>query len=246
MRKFVPLLLAALTLFSCDRFRTGVYQDEMIMPLEGSTEDSLFFKVSIQYASSGMLVPAMEKMNASIVGVAFDMENTDIGPLEETAVQYRENLIDEYITENSGMIGELPVLSWEDTLTGEFTNKYKGWRNYLVSYYCYRGGAHGYSTYSQIVFDAKTGDTVTESDLFADGYSAPVAELMRERVKADLEADNPEILEFLEMEYIAPNGNFSVSEDGVQWIFQPDDVLPHAFGPLSITVSWDQLKPYLR
>lgn len=248
MKRLIPAIFMALgaLVSSCDTFKAGVFEDEMVMPLEGSQEDSLFYKVSIQYASKGMLIPAMEKMNAAIVGQAFDMEGVDIGPLEETASQYRENLIDEYITENSGMVGEIPVLTWEDTLTGEFTSKYKGWRNYLINYYWYRGGAHGASTYCQIVFDAKTGDVITEADIFTDGYFDKVAALMQAQVKADIEADNPDVLELLDLEEVVPNTNFSVGPDGIQWLFQPDDLLPHAFGPLCVTVSWDLLKPYLR
>lgn len=247
MKRLLPAILISLALVTaCDTFKASVFEDEMVMPLEGSQEDSLFYKVSIQYASKGMLIPAMEKMNAAIVAQAFDMEGVDIGPLEETAAQYRENLIDEYITENSGMVGEIPVLTWEDTLTGEFTAKYKGWRNYLINYYWYRGGAHGASTCCQIVFDAKTGDVVTEADIFTDGYFDKVAALMQAQVKADIEADNPGVLDLLDMEQVVPNTNFSVGPDGVMWLFQPDDLLPHAFGPLCVTVSWDSLKPYLR
>lgn len=247
MKRLLPAILISLALVTaCDTFKASVFEDEMVMPLEGSQEDSLFYKVSIQYASKGMLIPAMEKMNAAIVAQAFDMEGVDIGPLEETAAQYRENLIDEYITENSGMVGEIPVLTWEDTLTGEFTAKYKGWRNYLINYYWYRGGAHGASTCCQIVFDAKTGDVVTEADIFTDGYFDKVAALMQAQVRADIEADNPGVLDLLDMEQVVPNTNFSVGPDGVMWLFQPDDLLPHAFGPLCVTVSWDSLKPYLR
>lgn len=247
MKRLVPAIFAAILLVSaCDNFKVGVFEDEMIMPLEGSEADSLFYKVSIQYASGGTLIPAMERMNTTIVAQAFDMEDSDAATLEETAVQYRENLIDEYITENSGMIGKMPVLSWEDNIIGEFTGKYKGWRNYQINYYFYRGGAHGASTYCQIVFDAKTGDVVTEADIFTDGYYDKVASLMQAQVKADIEADNPEILELLDLEEVTPNTNFSVGPDGVQWVFQPDDLLPHAFGPLFVTLSWDKLKPYLR
>ena len=247
MKRLVPAIFAAILLVSaCDNFKVGVFEDEMIMPLEGSEADSLFYKVSIQYASGGTLIPAMERMNAAIVAQAFDMEDSDAATLEETAVQYRENLIDEYITENSGMIGKMPVLSWEDNIIGEFTGKYKGWRNYQINYYFYRGGAHGSSTCSQIVFDAKTGDVVTEADIFTDGCYDKVASLMQAQVKKDIEADNPEILELLDLEEVVPNTNFSVGQSGVMWLFQPDDLLPHAFGPLCVTVSWDKLRPYLR
>ncbi len=248
MKRLIPVIFMALAALvtACDSFKVSVFEDEMVMPLEGSEADSLFYKVSIQYASGGTLIPAMERMNAAIVAQAFDMEDSDAATLEETAVQYRENLIDEYITENSGMIGKMPVLSWEDNIIGEFTGKYKGWRNYQINYYFYRGGAHGSSTCSQIVFDAKTGEPLTEDTLFAEGYFDNVAALMQAQVKADIEADNPEILELLDLEEVVPNTNFSVGPDGVQWVFQPDDLLPHAFGPLFVTVSWDKLKPYLR
>ena len=247
MKRLVPAIFAAILLVSaCDTFKVGVFEDEMILPLEGSREDSLFYKVSIQYASGGTLIPAMERINNTIVAQAFDLEDSDAATLEETAVQYRENLIDEYITENSGMIGKMPVLSWEDNIIGEFTGKYKGWRNYQINYYFYRGGAHGSSTCSQIVFDAKTGETLTEDTLFAEGYFENVAALMQAQAKADIEAENPDVLDLLELDLVVPNGNFSVGQSGVMWLFQPDDLLPHAFGPLCVTVSWDKLKPYLR
>lgn len=248
MKKIFPLFAALMiiSLNACDNFRYGVYQDEMVMPLEGSTQDSLFYKVSIQYAQSGMSVQAMEKMNAAIVAAAFDMEGADIGTLEETAIQYRENLIDEYMTENSGLAGEVPVLTWEDILTGEFTSKYRDWRNYFISYYWYRGGAHGATTCFQIVFDAKTGDVITEAGLFTDFYEEKVGALIQEHVRADIEAENPSVVEFFDVDQAAPNGNFSVGPDGVQWLFQPDDLLPYAFGPMTVTVPWDELRPYLR
>lgn len=247
MKRLVPAILMALVLVtSCDTFKAGVYEDDLVMPLQGSQEDSLFFKVSLQYAKAGLPIPAMDRINSAIVAQAFDMEDSDAATLEETAVQYRENLIDEYITENSGMVGKMPVLTWEDNITGEFTAKYKGWRNYQINYYFYRGGAHGASTCALIVFDAKTGEPLTEQALFTDRYFEKVADLMQAQVKADMEAENPDVLELLELDQVVPNTNFSVGPDGVMWLFQPDDLLPHAFGPLCVTVSWDKLKPYLR
>ena len=243
MKKIIPILALLIIACACDRFQAGTYQDEIVMPLSGSQDDSLFFKVSLQYASAGMLIPAMESMNQVIAALAFDLEAEDVTSIEETASTYRENLIDEYIAENSGAVGMMPVLTWEDFITGEFTSKYRGWRNYQINYYCYRGGAHGYSTATQIVFDAKTGEVLTQADLFAENSFGPVSALMQEKLKADLPED---VLEFVEMESIIPNGNFSVSEDGVEWFFQPDSILPHAFGLLSVKLPWSALKPYLR
>ena len=138
------------------------------------------------------------------------------------------------------------VLTWEDKINGVFTTTYKNWRNYTLSYYNFRGGAHGIQTVSQLVFDKKTGEQLEEAQLFADGYAQPVALLMQAAVKADMEAEDPELVQLVEMDSVVPNGNFSVGTSGVQWIFQPYEVGPYALGIVTALVSWEELKPYLK
>lgn len=244
MKKIFPLLGALLLLAACDTFKTQTYQDNMVMPLAEGRADSLFYSLSLEYATGGMLIPPMEKMNQVIEQQAFDLEDVS-GSLEELATTYRENLIDEYITENSGAANQGGVLTWEDRINGMFTGSYKNWRNYQLSYYTFRGGAHGIQTVSQLVFDKKTGELLAEAGLFAPGYEAPVAKLMQEAVRAEMEADDPELLPLVEMEFVVPNGNFSVGESGIQWMFQPYEVGPYALGIITATVSWEDLKPYL-
>ena len=157
MKKTALFASALLLAAACNTFKTQIYEDDLVMPLAEGQEDSLFYAVSVEYATGGMLIPAMEAMNQTIVQQAFDLEGQQ-GTLEEVAVAYRENLIDEYITENGNPEEERGVLTWEDKVNGTFTTTYKNWRNYLVTYYSFRGGAHGVQTVSQLVFDKKTGN----------------------------------------------------------------------------------------
>lgn len=223
--------------------RTETYQDDLVMPLEDGLEDSLFFSVNLEYVVTGMKVEARQNINSAIVAQAFDMES-GTGTLEETAIRYRENLIDEYMNENAVL--ESGVRSWEDRLSGSFQEKYKNYRNYLVSYYSYRGGAHGIQTLSCIVFDAKTGEQVRETDLFSPGYEAPVAQLLRLAAKSTLEEEDPELMQLVNLEEVAPNGNFAVGSNGVQWLFQPYEVGPYALGIVSVTLPWEDLTPFLK
>ena len=147
---------------------------------------------------------------------------------------------------NENAVLENGVRSWEDRLSGSFQEKYKNYRNYLVSYYSFRGGAHGIQTLSNIVFDAKTGDQIQETDLFVPGYEAPVAQLLRLAVKASMEEEDPELMQLVNLEEVVPNGNFSVGSNGVQWLFQPYEVGPYALGIVSATLSWEDLKPFLK
>ncbi len=243
MKKVLFFLSALLLLAACDAVRTDTYQDDLVMPLEEEGPDSLYFSLSVEYVSAGMKVEARQKINGAIVAQAFDLEGGE-GSLEEMAIRYRENLIDEYLNENAVL--ENGVRSWEDRLTGAFQKKYKNYMNYQVSYYTFRGGAHGIQTLSQLVFDAKTGDVVKESDLFAPGYEAPVTQLMRMAVKNSMEEEDPELMELVELEQVVPNGNFSLHENGVEWLFQPYEVGPYALGIVSASVSWEDITPFLK
>ena len=243
MKRILFFVSALLLLASCDMVRTETYQDDLVMPLEEGQADSLFFSVSLEYVVTGMKVEIRQSINKAIVAQAFDLEGGD-GTLEETAIRYRENLIDEYMNENAVL--ENGVRSWEDRLAGSFQEKYKKYMNYLVSYYSFRGGAHGIQTLSQIVFDAKTGEQVHEADLFAPGYEEPVAQLLRLAVKSAMEQEDPELMQLVNLEEVRPNGNFSLHEDGVEWLFQPYEVGPYALGIVSATLSWEDLTPFVK
>jgi len=243
MKRILFFVSALLLLASCDMVRTETYQDDLVMPLEEGQADSLFFSVSLEYVVTGMKVEIRQSINKAIVAQAFDLEGGD-GTLEETAIRYRENLIDEYMNENAVL--ENGVRSWEDRLTGAFQAKYKNYMNYLVSYYSFRGGAHGIQTLSQIVFDAKTGEQVHEADLFAPGYEEPVAQLLRLAVKSAMEQEDPELMQLVNLEEVSPNGNFSLHEDGVEWLFQPYEVGPYALGIVSATLTWEDLRPFMK
>lgn len=243
MKKTIFILSALLLLAACDSFRTETYQDDLVMALEDGSQDSLYFSVSVEYVAAGLKAQARDQINSTIVAQVFDLEGGN-GTLEESAIRYRENLIDEYMNENAVL--ESGVRTWEDRMVGSFQDNYKNWKNYLISYFSYRGSAHGIQTLTHIVFDADSGKQLSEPDFFADGYEEPVTALIQEAIRTSLEAESPELLELVDLAEVTPNGNLSVSEAGMEWFFQPFEVGPYALGIVSAPVSWNQLKPYLK
>lgn len=240
MKKPILLIFIAVLAAGChESFRTGVYTDDIAMPAREGSADSLLMSVSLEYIDGR--TAAKEAVNQAILSGALDFENWK-GTVEEAASAYRENLIDEYLTDNSG----LQTVTWEDRIDGAFTSSYKNWKNYVLTYYSYRGGPHGIQTVCPMVFNAATGATVQEEDLFTDGYVQPVADLLRQAVLSSMEKEDPELAGLVEPGLIVPNNNFSVGPDGVEWVFQPYEVGPYALGIVSATLSWKQLKPYLR
>jgi hypothetical protein len=45
---------------------------------------------------------------------------------------------------------------------------------------------------------------------------------------------------------VAPNGNFSLDADGVEWVFQPYELGAYVNTLVSARGSWKELKPYLK
>ena len=239
MKRYFIIILSVLAFAGCQgAMFTRTYTDDIAMPAREDSTDSLLMSISLEYFASGS--EASRAMNRTILSAALDFENWE-GSVEDAAAAYREDLIDEYMTENAGA----QTVSWEDRITGEYTRAYKNWKNYLLTYYSYKGGPHGIQTVSPLVFNA-SGAIVSEEDLFADGYRQPVAEMLRQTVLASMQIEDEELVELVEAELIGPNGNFSVGPDGVEWIFQPYEVGPYALGIVSATLSWKQLKPYLK
>lgn len=244
MKRLLPVAVLLLAAAACNPFRTATYEDDLVMPLEEGGADSLYFTVSLEYVTGGVAQEVMDKINGTLLSQAFDLEDGEGATVEENATLYRENLIDEYLTENSGP--GTGVRTWEDRIYGEFQGVYKGWQNYLLTYFSLRGGAYGIQTVSHIVFDKNTGETLSEADLFAEGYSAPVAALMQKAVLASLQQEDEELMQLVSIPAIQPNGNFSVGPKGVEWAFQPLEAGPYALGIITAAVPWNELKPYLK
>lgn len=242
MKRILLPLAVLLVAAGCNHFKVETYQDNLEMAAGESPEDSLLFSINVDYVAGGLSQKAMENINRSIVAHAFDLETPETS-LEESAILYRDNLVDEYLTDYEA--GEEGFYFWEDDIQGEFLPDWKGWKNYLLQYYCFRGGAHGIDTESYLVFEAKTGRQIQEADLFKDGFEEPVADMLRAAVEDSFPYEE-ELSDMLRLENVVPNGNFFMDKDGITWAYQPYEAGPYALGIVTATLSWEDLKPYLK
>ena len=231
-------VLAAGMVSSCKpSFKTGIYTDEMTLPSPSEGGDSLFFSINMEFAYGGNANVA-SAINRSLSDWAFDLEDSLEG-IDESAVAYRENLIDEYLSEPESV-------TWENSIDGHFTGNYKGWTNYMFNFYSYKGGVHGLQTVCAIVFDSATGKELSQDDILKEYTHTAVAELLVKSIKESLSAEDSSLTELLEEDQIVPNNNFSVGKDGITWYFQPYEAGPYVLGGLAGTVSWKELKPFLK
>ena len=244
MKRFLPCAAALLLVTGCN-LRTTTYSDEQATPLGEGQTDSLLQSVSIEYPVKGAKAEVLAKIEDGILNTVFDMEEIP-GSVEETALRYEDNLKDEYFNEYEGQEGGSGTRTWEDHVNGYFSGRYKQFLSYMVEVYSFRGGVHGINTMTPVVFDKNTGDIVPEEAFFADGYREPVAALIRAHLPEALEGDEEALAAVSDPNTVGPNGVYEVTKDGVTWYYQPYVIAPFSVGVISISVPWNELKPYVR
>ena len=244
MKRFFSFAAILVLAAGCG-LRTDTYSDEQATPLAEGQTDSLIQSVSIEYPVRGAREEVLTKIGEGILNAAFDMEERP-GTVEETAIRYEDNLKDEYFNEYEGLEGKSGVRTWEDHVNGYFSGRHKQFLSYMVEIYSDRGGVHGINTMTPVVFDKKTGDVVPEEAFFADGYREPVAALIQAHLPEALEGDEEALAAVFDPDLVGPNGVYEVTKEGVTWYYQPYVIAPFSLGVISISVPWNELKPYLR
>ena len=244
MKRFLSFAAILVLAAGCN-LRTATYSDEQATPLGEGQTDSLLQSVSIEYPVKGAKAEVLAKIEDGILNTVFDMEEIP-GSVEETALRYEDNLKDEYFNEYEGLEGGFGAKTWEDHVNGYFSGRYKQYLSYMVELYSDRGGAHGISTMTPVVFDKKTGEIVPEEAFFADGYREPIAALLQAHLPEALEGDEEALAAISDPGLVVPNGLYEVTKDGVTWYYQPYVIAPFSVGVISITVPWNELKPYVR
>ena len=202
---------------------------------------------SFDYVTGGVPDAVREKINGTIVAnhILYDEADGQTDVPAACRLWVAEQLdgfsVDEsYDGENTWLF------HFEFIREGRFTTacKARHLQTYSVSYSDFTGGAHGMYGIIYNVFDLTTGAAVTERDLFADGYEEGVAALLKQSLAAYLMEN--EIGEDMVFGEPQPYDNFAVSEEGVTWTYNPYEIAPYAVGAISLTVSWSDLKPYLK
>lgn len=109
--------------------------------------------------------------------------------------------------------------------------------------YSYMGGAHGsyYVKYDNI--DLRDGSIISENMLFRPGYEGKLAKLIQdavaERNNSEDETDHISLL--VELNQIEPNGNFILSYDGIDYIYNQYEISPYVQGVVEVNIPYEDI-----
>ena len=114
----------------------------------------------------------------------------------------------------------------------------------IHSYFVCSKGAHGSITITYFVFDLKTGKRLTEEDIFAKNYQEIITKIMLTKLKEE-EEENAHDYNY-NLENVKPNGNFSVNEEGITYLFNPYEIVAYFGGAPQIFIPYEELTSILK
>lgn len=221
-----------------------------------STKPSCTVKVKyifpVKYADAGILSKIQRELNYAILeDESYESLRPD-SAVEKYAKDYIKNYIDE---------AKVQFPDWaESDDTEDYFSFYKSIeskvlydKNKLLSYQVstmdYKGGANSSTLYKNVVLDLKTGNLVTEQDIFVPEYKKALNAMLTNKI---VEQNNvksaEELLEFgyWGIEDITSNNNFYLDDNGLTYIFNEGEYSAPSLGKIQIPFSFAELSAILK
>ncbi len=140
----------------------------------------------------------------------------------------------------------------EHTLSGYSLLSDKKIYVYGIERYVDMGGAHGLETRNFYNFDLKSGNLITEKDIFKPNTEFGLAELIKKRIVEDSKdsTDMEPIMDIEDTDFwtesIKPNGNFYITDEGINYVFNPYEIAPYYMGQTEVVIPYTRLKDFLK
>jgi hypothetical protein len=180
-------------------------------------------------------------------GIAFTPEEVMEKYVRRYITDYRE--LEHDFVEETKIFGEKPHqeswFAYYEMSSNEILYNRCNLLSYTVSVDYYTGGAHGEQGYSNFVIDLKTGDELSENDVFIENYQNELSKIIVEAIASDNNVADPAELEsmgFFSVEEIYPNNNFYVDENGITYTFNKYEIAAYFVGKIDVTLPFDRIR----
>ena len=147
---------------------------------------------------------------------------------------------------------DLPVGAWFsyfEMSSDEIVYNQNDILSYTVSFENYTGGAHGSHAYNNHVINLKTGNAITEEDIFIENFQDSLAQILIDHIAKQNKVENPKDLEnigFFSVEEIFPNGNFLVDGDGITYTFNEYEIAAYVVRETNVFLPYAEIQYLLK
>jgi len=262
---FSALPLIALLIFSCKKksveeeaqvtFKT--YEMKESRHLKGDEKNPLLnISLNMQFPDTFSNVPVLNKIRKTVLSDFFpDIDKEIVDPKIAMAtyikgyIKFYESSED-FTTNNSDVEDE------------EIKSEDKWWKNekmsirhnsenilsYTVETDQFTGGAHGGRSFVNTVINLKTGDRITEDDLFSEESRPKIVDLIVKRLMLKNNVQKAKELEeigFFDVADIQLNKNFYVNKEGITYTYNEYDIAGYALGTIEILLSYQDISGFM-
>ncbi|MDH6358078.1 DUF3298 and DUF4163 domain-containing protein [Parabacteroides sp. PF5-9] len=207
-----------------------------------------------QYTNKEILKKIQESFLLAYLGEGYE----SLSP-QQAVSQYTEDYLtaykdleNDYQDELKNASEESPVGGWfsyYEMSNNEIVYNQNDILSYTVYFENYTGGAHGAHSFMNHVINLKTGDDLTEENIFIDGFQDALAQLLVDQIARQNEATTAKELEdmgFFSIDEIYPNGNFLVDHEGITYSFNEYEIAAYVVGVTNVKLSYKEILHLLR
>ena len=264
MKKYI-LLSAVIAIASCTGNNKNNQGDSTALDSIGITADAALSIDSMHIERKDTLMEitchlqfatgnstAADSINASISQHVLEQgRNTDV-PL--AIRQYVQKTYDKHKPE----IIEMHTQGGEYFADMVFSFEHQGWFlddnpdsiiTYAATSYVYTGGAHGYHSIRYLNFSRSTGHLFTLDQVLDLSRQKDIIQLIVQDLMQQFECNSIQQLEdqgFIGIREMSLTDNFYIGKHGITFVFNPYDIACYALGKQSVTLTYNQLKTYLK
>lgn len=232
-----------------------VYADKVYLTAD-STDGVLTIDFNIAYPIKFKDIKVLNSIKTAINAELFGKKISKLDN-EDLINQFVIELINDYKENNVPLVDKLDDNSLYSFNNDHIVESYPLLSDdkifsYGINRYIYMGGAHGITRMAYLNFDLKTGKQLTENDLFVDGYHPLLAELIKNRIVEESQL-NPEVQTIINLkrtdyyiDSIKPNGNFYITDEGINYVFNPYEIAPYYLGQTDVTIPYERLTDILK
>lgn len=187
-------------------------------------------------------------------GTFFNDESYDSLALQEVLDEYLKNytaeyrtLVDQYNQDKANLESDqMPSWYWYyHYINNEILFNDKNIVSYSVEHSDYTGGAHGSLHVLFYTIDLNNITTITQEDIFQPNYHNFLTSKIIEKLMEKYDVSKAEQLideGFFDINDIAPNDNFWLSDEGVHYVYNQYEIAPYSMGPIEVTIPFEEIK----
>ncbi|TYB78865.1 DUF3298 and DUF4163 domain-containing protein [Bizionia myxarmorum] len=234
MRRILLLLSIVFVVFSCEEEETKITFSEKKI----TTAQNKIVEINIPIAKGNETVA--NNINSSIEAAVINSINFD--PDAPSKKQSISESIDSFNSEYTAFKTDFPesAMEWEAQIDGEIMYQSEAVISVALTTYSNTGGAHGNLIISFLNFDALTGQSLKNDQLFNDtkSFKSIANTYFNEKIAGKEEF-------YFEPENFVLPQNIGFNDTGVVLLYNNYEIAPYVTGLTEFTIPFDELVPYL-